>query len=142
MPDKGKIMSQAYYERQSKLIELYKECIIKKEMNVNEAIISLRLIGFSKAMAASRVHEWAAQSNTDNTETSKTAKQKLKQRAALEKYMLRMSLGKKYYDEYVKLQKKYRDKKLSRNDCMTELIQLGYSGKFAEYTVSKWENTD
>jgi len=141
MPDKGRIMSQVYYERQSKLIELYKECIIKKEMNVNEAIISLRLIGFSKAMAASRVREWAAQSNTDNTETSKTAKQKFKQRAALEKYMLRMGLGKNY-DKYVKLQKKYLNKELTENKYKTELMQLGYSREFAEYMVGKLDKTN
>jgi len=105
MPDKGRIMSQTYYERQSKLIELYKKCIIKKEMKANEAVMALRLIGFSESMASSRVCEWAAQSNTNITETSKTANQRLKQRVSLEKYMLRMGLGKKYYDKYVKLQK-------------------------------------
>jgi len=142
MPDKRKIMSQTYYERQNKLIELYKECIIKKEMNVNETVMALRLIGFSESMASSRVREWAAQSNTDEIETNKTATQRLKQKISLEKYILRMGLGKKYYDKYVKLQEKYKNKELSENEYMTELMQFGYSRKFAEYTIGKYENTN
>jgi len=137
MPDKGRIMSQTYYEKQSKLIKLYKECIIRKEMTVNEAVISLRLIGFSELMASSRVCEWAALSNTDGIETSNTLNQRLKQRVLLEKYMLRMRLGKKYYDKYAKLQEKHKNKELSENEYMTELMQFGYSRKFAEYTVCK-----
>ena len=140
MPDKGRIISQVYYERQSKLIELYKKCLIKKEMKVSEAVMSLRLIGFSESMASIRVHEWAADGNIIETETSKTKSQRLKQRNSLEKYMLRMGLGKKYYDEYIKLQKKYKDKLLSKSEGMTELMQLGYSIKFAEYIMGKWEN--
>jgi len=139
MPDKGRIMSQVYYERQSKLIKLYKECIIKKEMNVNEAVMALRLIGFSEAMAYSRVREWAEQINNDEAGTNKTKNQRLRQRASLEKYMFRIGLGKKY-DGYVKLQKMYIGKKLSKNEIMAELIQLGYSVKFAEYIIIKWES--
>jgi len=137
MPDKGKIMPQTYYERQSKLIELYKECIIKKEMKANEAVMALRLIGFSESMASNRVCEWASQSNTNITETSKTATQRLKQLVSLEKYMLRMGLGKKYYDKYVNLQKKYKNNDLSENEYKNELMQSGYSKKFVEYTIDK-----
>jgi len=137
MPDKGRIMSQTYYERQSKLIELYKECIIKKEMKASEAVMALRLIGFSESMASSRVREWTARGNTDEIETSKTSNQRLKQIISLEKYMLRMGLGKKYYDKYVKLLEKYKNKEISENEFRNELMQFGYSKIFAEYTIGK-----
>ena len=101
--------------------------------------MALRMIGFSESMALSRVHEWAAQGSTNETETSKSKNQRLKQRVSLEKYLLRMSLGKKNYDEYVKLQTKYKNKILSNNEIITELMQLGYSRNFAEYTFGKWE---
>ena len=101
--------------------------------------MALRMIGFSESMALSRVCEWAAQGSTNETETSKSKNQRLKRRASLEKYLLRMSLGKKNYDEYVKLQVKYKNKILSNNEIITELMQLGYSRKFAEFTLGKWE---
>jgi len=132
-------MSQTYYERQSKLMELYKECIIKNEMKTNEAVIALRLIGFSESMASSRMHEWASQSNTNITETSNTKNQRLKKKISLEKYILRMELGKKYYDKYVKLLEKYKNKEISENEYRNELMQFGYSKKFAEYIIGKQE---
>ncbi|MCL2273270.1 MAG: hypothetical protein FWC19_10760 [Treponema sp.] len=139
MPDKGRIMSQTYYERQSKLIELYKECIIKKEMKASEAVMALKLIGFSESMALSRVRDWASQSNTNITETSNITNQRLKKKISLEKYMLRMELGKKYYDEYMKLLEKYKNKEISKNEYRNELMQFGYSKKFAEYIIGKQE---
>jgi Holliday junction resolvasome RuvABC DNA-binding subunit len=140
MHDKGRIMSQTYYERQSKLIDLYKECIIKKEMKDSEAVMALRLIGFSESMASSRVREWAGQDKKYEVESCKSRKQRLKQRASLEKYMLRMWLGKKYYDEYIKLHEKYKEKQLTKSEINSELLQLGFSRKFAEHTISKWED--
>jgi len=137
MPDKGRIMSQTYYERQSKLIELYKECIIKKEMKASEVVMALRLIGFSESMASSQVREWAARSNTDEIETSRTSNKRLKQIISLEKYMLRMGFGKKYYDKYVKLLEKYKNKEISESEFRNELMQFGYSKIFTEYTIGK-----
>ena len=102
MPDKGKVMSQTYYERQGKLLKLYQESFSRKEISVNEAVTALRMIGFSESVAARRVNEWAAKSKINEPETNKTRNHRLKQQASLEKYILRMRLGKKYYDEYIK----------------------------------------
>ena len=97
MPDKGKIMSQTFYERQSKLLGFYQVSFTKGEMGVNEAVIALRMIGFSETIAPTRVREWAALSTTNEPETDRAKKQRLKQMASLEKYVLKMKLGKKYY---------------------------------------------
>jgi len=96
MPDKGKIMSQTYYERQSKLLNLYQELYHRKEMNDSESIKGLRLIGFSETIAVNRVREWAALSTTIEPYTDRVRKQKLKERTSLEKYVLKVQLGKKY----------------------------------------------
>jgi len=45
-------MSQTFYERQSKLLKLYQELFARKEMNDNEALIVLKMIGFSETLAA------------------------------------------------------------------------------------------
>ena len=92
MPDKGKIMSQNYYDKQSKLIMLLQESLAIKEMDTNEAIKTLRILGFSEIIAAERVREWAAQVNTA-PETEKTKKTRLRQLASLENYMRRMRFG-------------------------------------------------
>ena len=140
MPDKGKIMSQTYYERQTKLLKLYQASIARKEMNVNEAVTALRMIGFSKTIAAIRVSEWAAQFNSNEPETNKAIKHRLLQQASLEKYFLRMRLGKKHYSEYMQLRAKYKNKELSRDEAVTELMQSGgFSRKFSKCTVDKWE---
>jgi hypothetical protein len=97
MLDKGKIMSQTYYEKQSKLLALFKESFIRKEMDAIEAVKALRTIGFGETIAANRVNEWAALNSTVSPETNRAKNQRLKQQASLEKYVLRMRLGKKYY---------------------------------------------
>jgi len=146
MPDKGRIMSQTYYERQSKLIELYKEAFIRKETNENDTVISLRTIGFSELMAANRVREWAVLSNTYEPETDKSNKRRRKLQDSLEKYVFSTMLDKKYFNEENKkyinehklLKAKYRKKEFLKDDCVKQLMQSGYSERFAEYIVGKW----
>jgi len=103
MPDKGRVISQTYYEKQSKLFKLYRELFQRDELNIEDTIKALRNIGFSKTIAASRINEWKAQLNQDELkpETVKEKKHRQKQMASLEKYMFRMRLGKKKYDEYM-----------------------------------------
>jgi len=96
MPDKGKTMSQTYYERQSKLLNLYKESFIREGINADEVIVALRMIGFSNTIAVNRVNEWAALIGTAVPETDKEKKQRQKQQASLEKYIHKMRLGKRY----------------------------------------------
>lgn len=76
-------------------------------MTVNEAVTVLRILGFSETMVAKRANEWVVQSSIYVTETDKSKKQRLKQQASLEKYMLRMRLGKKYREEINRLRIKY-----------------------------------
>ena len=139
MPDKGKAMSQTYHEKENKLLQLYQESFVRKEMNVNEAATALKMMGFSESIAASRVRDWAAHVTTEEPETGKAKRHRHTQRVSLEKYILRIRLGKKYYDAYMKLQLKYKNKELSRDRTVAKLIQSGYSRKYAERTVDKWE---
>lgn len=139
MPDKGKVMSQTYYERQSKLLKLYQESFARKERSVKETVTALRILGFSESIAATRVSEWAVKIDSNEPETSKAKKLRLKQQASLEKYILRMRLGKKYLDEYMRLRSKYKNKELSREETVTKLIQSGYSRKFSKCITDKWE---
>ena len=138
MPDKGKAMSQVYYERQSKLIKLYQDFFDRKEMKVKEAVTALRMIGFSETMAARRVGEWSAQFSNPAPETERDKKRRIKEQASLEKYLLRMKLGKKKYEEYIKLRSKYKQGELSRGKAEFALMQFGYSQKFSECTADKW----
>ena len=146
MPDKGKVMSQTFYERQSKLIGLYRESVLKKELKVDEAVMSLKLIGFSDAMALSKAREWAALPDSNEPETERAKKIRQKQRVSLEKYALNMILDKKYYNENEKkylnehrmLKSKYKKGSLSKDNCVIQLIQSGYSREFAEVIVEKW----
>jgi len=139
MADKGKIISQTYYEKQSQLIKLYKESFLRKEMDVNEAITSLRVIGFSEKMSANKVREWAILPDDKSPETERVKRQKLKQQVSLEKYMSRMRLDKKFYKEYMELRKRYKDKKMSKDETVSLLVHSGYGQKFADCTVNKWE---
>jgi hypothetical protein len=134
MPDKGKIMSQVFYERQSKLLNLYKESFTRKEITVNEAVKALRMIGFSEMIAANRAREWAALIGSVVPETDKTRKQRLKQQASLEKYVLQMRLGKKYY-----IRLEYKRKELSKDETVKKLIQKGYKDEIAKELVNNWE---
>ena len=90
-----------------KLLELYKESFGKKEMPANEVITALRMLGYSESIATNLVSEWAALDNTNATEAKKSKKQRIRQRASLEKYVLRTRLGKKYYVEYIRRHKDY-----------------------------------
>ena len=147
MPDKGRIMSQTYYERQSKLIELYKEAFLRKETSENDTVMALRTIGFSALMAANRVREWAASSDTYEPDTDKAKKHRHRQKASLEKYVFTMMLDKKYFNEENKkymnehklLKANYKKKELLKDDCVKQLIQSGYNKEFAEYIADKWE---
>jgi len=135
MPDKGRTMSQTYYERQSKLIELYKESFIRKEMNNDEIVSALKMIGFSENMAASRAREWAILFNNNNNETNKTKNKRANQQVSLEGYILRMSLGKRYNE----LRSRFINKELSREETIAILMQSGCSLKFSECNAGKWE---
>ena len=95
MPDKGRIMSQTFYERQTKLFNLYKESYIRNEKNVQEAVSALRTLGFSGSIAAIRVNEWKEQSCDKAPETDRQKKRRQKEQASIEKYFDRMSSGKR-----------------------------------------------
>ena len=131
MPDKGRIMSQTFYERQSKLMGLFKEAFVRNEMNVNEAVKALRTLGFGKIMAANRVREWAALPDTNEAETERAVKLRHKQQASLEMYMLRM--------EYMRLRKKNKKDYMSKSDILNELFQSGYRQEYVKCVVSGWD---
>ena len=139
MPDKGNVMSQTHYERQSKLLKLIQESFDREEMTVKEAVTALRLIGFSETVAANRVNDWKLQFNGLVPETEREKRRRLKEQASLEKHLLRERFGKNKYKEYMELLAKYKNKELSRVEAIAELIQFGYSRKFAECTVESWE---
>ena len=139
MPDKGNVMSQTHYEKQNKLLKLIQESFDRDEMNVKEAVTALRLIGFSETIAANRVSDWKLQFNGQVPETQREKRRRLKEQASLEKHLLRARLGKKKYEEYMKLLAKYKSKQLSKDETIAELMQFGYSRKFAECTVERWE---
>ena len=139
MPDRGKVMSQTYYEKRSKLFKLYQEAFTRKEMNVADAVRALEMIGFGKTIAENRVNEWASEPDICIPETNKVKKNRLKQQVSLEKYMIRMKLGGKFY-----LRLKYKQKGLSKEETVEKLIQLSLydkekARKIAEYVVDGWE---
>jgi hypothetical protein len=132
--DKGKIMSQTFFERQSKLFDLYQVSFARGEMSADEAMISLRMIGFSDTIATIRVREWAAPSTTGDIETDRAKKQRLKQMASLEKYILQMRLGKKFY-----LRLKFKRNELSKDETVKKLTNKGYTVEIAKEMVNQWE---
>jgi hypothetical protein len=134
MADKGKIMSQTFYERQSKLLVLYQEAVARKEMNENEAKIALRMIGFSETIAANRAREWAKLSDIFEPETERVKKRRLLQMASLERYTLQMRLGKKYY-----LRLKFKRNETSKDETVKKLIKKGYTEEIARGIVRDWE---
>ena len=134
MPDKGNAMSQTYYEKQGKIIKLYQESFGRKEMTVKEAVTALKMIGFSETMAARQVSEWTIQFIAQAPETEKDKKRRLREQTSLEKYMLRMKLGKKYY-----LRLKYRQGELSKEEAVKKLILSGYKEDIAKSIVDDWE---
>lgn len=139
MPDKGKIMSQIYYEKLSRLIQLNQELFVQKEIRAKEAVTALRMIGFSETMAAKRFREWSVKLNDLEPEAGKIKKQMLKEQASLEKYILRARLGKQKYREYIELRSEFKQSRSSRSETVNALMQFGYSRRFAEHTVDKWE---
>jgi len=139
MPDKGNIMSQTFYERQSKMLKLIQEAFIREEMNVKETVAALRMIGFSQIVATNRVNEWKAHGKTYEQETEKEKKRRQKEQISLEMYLLRTRIGQKKYKEYMAIRSKYKNKGLSRNDTVIDLMEFGYSRKFSDCTIDKWE---
>ena len=137
MPDKGKVMSQAFYEKQSKLYELIRESFGRKETDVAETITVLKVLGFGNSMAGRRVNEWAMQHINYASETAAAKNRRLKQRDSLEKYVLCMRLGRKYY---MHLKSKFKDKELSRDEVMSKLMQAKHSKKLSESIMEKWKN--
>jgi len=97
MLDKGKVMSQACYEKQSRLFKLIRESFEREEKDSKETISALRTLGFSETVAGIRVNEWKAQLGNNLPETEKKRKRRLKEQASLEKYFKK--LGKKKKDE-------------------------------------------
>lgn len=136
MPDRGKLMSQAYYERQTKLLKLIQESLGRNEMNAKDTVKALRTVGFSETIALHRVNEWVTQVSSYLFETEKAKKTRHKQQISLEKYILRMRLGK---ITIKKMQIEYKNKALSKEKVILNLIQSGYSQKTSEKIVDKWE---
>ena len=134
MPDKGKIMSQTYCERQSKLLNLYQELYHRKEMNDSETIAALRMIGFSETIAANRVREWAENFLDIKLDTERAKKLRLKERASLERYVLQMQLGKKYF-----LRLKFKRRELTKNETVEKLKKVGCEDGVAIELVNEWE---
>ena len=85
MPDKGKVMTQVYYDKQNRLYELTKESFIRKAMSATEAIAVLRILGFSNSIANVRVNEWTVQPNSYTSETITEKNRRQKQQVSLEK---------------------------------------------------------
>jgi len=147
MPDKGRIISQTFYEKQSKLIKLYKESFLRKEMDVNEAITSLRVIGFSEKMADNKVREWVVLPNENKFETERAVKQRFKQQDSLEKYVFNIIFDKKcfnendkkYFNEHKLLKSKYLKNELSKDDCANQLMHSGYRQEYVKCIISRWD---
>ena len=59
-----------------------------------------------------------------------------KQQTSLERYVLYMRLGKKYYAH---LKSEYRDKKLSKEKIVSILMQSKHSRELSESIVEKWD---
>ena len=95
MPGKGTIMSQTYYERQSRLIMLIKEALIRGEMTASEVVAALRKIGFCESNAVNRAREWKAQGIIVLPETDREKKRRFREKESLEKYIERLRHGKK-----------------------------------------------
>ena len=133
MPDKGKFMTQTYYERYNNLISLYQEALLRKEMNTTEAVTALRMIGYSTAIAATRVNEWEAKTDTLETETASAKKLRQKKQVSLEKYIIKIILGKK---NYIRL--RFEKNELTKEETIKELIKSGYKDEIAEEIVSDW----
>jgi len=119
MPDKGKIMSQTFYERQSKLLNLYKELFVRKEMNDAEVVTALKMIGFSEKIAANRARDWTALNITVEPETERIKNRRIKERSSLEKYVQKMLLGRKYY-----LRLQFIQGELSKDEIVKKLMKL------------------
>jgi len=134
MSDKGKIISQNYYEKESLLLKLYQEAFIRKEMNVNEAINALRMIGYSEIIAANKLKEWEEYNKNVIQETGKNKKQRQKIQASLEKYVLQTRLGKKYYIRFI-----FKRNELSKDDTFKKLVKLGFSEESTWNMVNEWE---
>jgi len=132
MVDKGRVMSQACYEKQTRLYKLIQESFERKETNEEEAIIALRTLGFSETVAAIRLNDWRARLSAKVPETEKERNRRLKDQTSLEKYFLRI--------EYMKIRSSFKQGKLSREDAVIKLIQFGYSCEFSESSVNKWES--
>ena len=132
MVDKGRVMSQACYEKQTRLYKLIQESFERKETNEEEAIIALKKLGFSDTVGGIRVNDWKAQLVTIMAESEKERNRRLKEQASLEKYFLRI--------EYMKIRFNFKQMKLPREDAVAQLIQFGYSCEFSESSVNKWES--
>ena len=114
MPDKGVVMSQTHYEKQTSLFKLYQEAFNREEMNVKEAVKALRTLGYCETTAANRVNEWKECFSALEPETDRGKRQRLKKQASLEKYILRISLGAKKYKEYQNLKGEKHERKKPR----------------------------
>jgi len=136
MPDKGKVMSQAYYEKQNRLYQLYQESFARKEMNVTEAKAALRIIGFSDSIVIKIVNEWTTQCGWYKPETDKAKNRRLKQQTSLEKYILYIRLGKKFY---AALKSKYENKEISRAEVLLKLKDSKHSRILSESIIETWE---
>ena len=92
MVDKGRIMSQAFYEKQARLYKLIQEAFQRKESNDAEAYTALRKLGFGEKVAVNRVNEWKVKAGSLQHETEIEKKRRKKERVLLERYFHRLVL--------------------------------------------------
>jgi len=134
MPEKGKIMSQAFYEKQSRLLNIYQDLFVTKEMDEKDTAKCLKMLGFSDSIIVNKIQKWAILNNKAAPVTDREKKQMLKERVSLEMYVLQMSLGKK---NYIRLM--FKENKLTRAEAIKKLIKPGCNEETVRNMVSEWE---
>ncbi|MDR0443711.1 MAG: hypothetical protein LBH44_09915 [Treponema sp.] len=93
--DKGKIKSQCFVDRESRLIQLYREAFGRQELNSKETVTALRQVGFSEIMAVSKASGWAEENRSYAPEAATIAKKRKKEQQALEAWYLKKRFAKK-----------------------------------------------
>ena len=133
MPEKGKTMSQTFYDKQNRLLVIYQKLFTGKEMDEKDTVKSLKMIGFSEIIAVNKIRNWAEDENV-SVLTGKEINKMLKERTSLEKYVLQMSLGRKNYIRFM-----FRENKLTRDEALKMLISTGCKEEAARDMISEWE---
>jgi hypothetical protein len=89
MPDKGHIKSQREYEEEVKMFELYKVAFLREELSYSEAVLALKMIGFSKTVAPQRLNKWKAEDRPMLPESESAKKKRRKEQNSLEARLFR-----------------------------------------------------